>query len=32
MDPIAVGKEISLIHEVLMVEVDNITKEQNDPS
>lgn len=30
--PIKVGKEISLINEVLMVEVDNVTKEQKDPS
>jgi hypothetical protein len=30
--PIAVGKEISLVDEVLMVEVDNVTKEEKDPS
>lgn len=32
VDPIEVGKEISLIEEVLMVEVDNVTKEEKNPS
>lgn len=30
--PIEVGKEISLIDEVLMVEVNNVTKEEKNPS
>lgn len=31
-EPIEVGKEISLLDEVLMVEVDNVKKEENNPS
>lgn len=31
-EPIEVGREISLLDEVLMVEVDNVKKEEKDPS
>lgn len=30
--PVEVGKEISLINEVLMVEVQNVSKEEKDPT